>query len=127
MKKIVFIITIALSAVFLGCGEDDTSRADLRWVNNNSDRVADIVWVSDTKVDARWNGDCNVGDSTQYKGIVKLSGAGEAYDYGLGYAADIRLDPIGSTGYSSSLNLGDKEVTIEENAAATLVIGNIAK
>jgi len=57
MKKLILISMIAIAALgVIGCGEDDESKADLKWTNTTTSDLKDIVWTSGGKVDQAWAG-----------------------------------------------------------------------
>lgn len=127
MKKIIMVSMIALIAAFgfVGCSEGDESLADLKWKNEAGDAVQDIKWISGGKVDQSWDGTTADLAETSFKGIGELAGTADCLDSG-GDAATIALTTTGSTGYSSLID-GSSAATIQENAAAVLVIDVVTK
>ena len=122
MKKFILISMIAVAAMgIIDCGEDDGSKADLRWYNDSNANLKDIVWTSSGKVDQTWEGVTNDDTATTYKGIDSLAGDGDC----------VLEDGNPAT---ISLSAGDGVVTassssavIQENAAATLNITGYTK
>ena len=123
MKKIIFVITLALSAVFFGCGEDDLTT--LRWYNDSGNYVSDIKWIdTEDKVDAEWGGVPTPDEKpTEWKKINKLYGHGEAFFPDDGRALPIVVDDVHSSMSGIvSVSAGGSDVEIEKNVDATLVI-----
>ena len=126
MKKIIFIITLSLSATFFACGDDDGSKADLSWENNTVEEVAlyDIHWIrpSADKPDQTWEGKTEYGDPTGTKGITVLSAEGYAFetaDTG-GIPSEIILEAGRGVEY-----VENNIARITENADAVLVINAV--
>lgn len=126
MKKFIMVSMIALIAAFgfVGCGsEDDGSKADLQWQNEAGSNVQDIKWISSGETNQSWDGTFANGTPTSSKGISKLSGSGDCLDNG-GAPATIELRDD-STGVATAVTTGATSATIEENAAAVLVIDTV--
>lgn len=121
MKKFIMVSMIALIAAFgfIGCGQEDNTKADIKWTNTatNINPVTDITWVKSSKIDQTWNGTIdNDGSETDSKGVSELVGSGECF---IGAApAEIEIDPA-SEGVATTDGFS---ATIEENAAANLLI-----
>jgi len=126
MKKILFILALALSASFWGCGDDDGSKADLKWINEDQySAINDIQWINSSTLepDQTWRGETKAkGGETDYRGINLLSGQAYGVDGG-GNAFDIELTSTGSK-YVSVSNGTDK-ARVEENANAIIVISDL--
>lgn len=125
MKKIILISMIAIAAMgMIGCGEDDESKADVKWTNNSGTAIKDIVWISGGKTDQVWAGDVSAttGSETAFKEIKELAGEGDCVD-SEGAAATITLDPS-STGVAAT---SGSSAVIIENATANLIISGVAK
>jgi len=126
MKKIIMLSMIALAAAgFIACGTEDNTKADLKWSNQAGADVQDIKWISGGKVDQSWDGTTADLSETSFKGISELAGTADCLDSG-GDAATIQLTTTGSTGYASLIT-GSSAATIQENAAAVLVIDIVTK
>lgn len=126
MKKFILFSMITIAAIgMIGCGEDDDSKADVKWTNNSGVAVKDIVWISGGKTDQVWTGDLSAtaGSETVFKEIKELAGEGDCVD-STGAARTIELD-TSSTGVAAT---SGSSAVIVENATANLVIKNaIAK
>jgi len=121
MKKIILLMSIIFSLNIIACGEDDGTKADLKWKNKAS-TVNDIRWVNDGRTDQIWEGEWNNNEETNYKGIESLSGTGECLSNG--NPAEIVLD---TSDYEGVITVSTNSATIAENAAATLSIVATAK
>lgn len=126
MKRFIIVSVIALIAAFgfIGCGQEDNTKADLKWDNQTVGKVTDIKWISNGETDQSWDGDYLAGTETSSKGISKLAGSGDCLDDG-GAPATIELRNT-SSGVATAVTTGDTSATIEENAAAILVIDQTA-
>lgn len=123
MKKFILISIIAVAAMgMIGCGEDDGTKADIRWTNSvgTGEAVYDIQWAGSKSIQT-WNpGAANAladNATNDFKGVEDLTGEGSCLDL--------------STGGDNTINIeGDPDggsYTIPENSATTLVIDNLAK
>ena len=121
MKKITTLLAIVALSTTISCGEDDGTKADLKWKNKAS-TVKDIRWVNDGRTDQIWEGEWNNNAETKYKGIESLSGTGECLSDG--NPAEIVLDTSDCEGV---IKVSTNSAIIEENAAATLSIVATAK
>lgn len=130
MKKFILISIIAVAAMgMIGCGEDDGTSADLRWINKHGTDVTDIQWMSDSNENQKWSGTFANLAPTNYQGISKLNGSGEcifADGTAGGLPQPIELVDTDPAVEGVAVN-GTNSVVISENAAATLVIGAIGK
>lgn len=125
MKKFILISIIAVAAMgMIGCGEEDGTKADLRWKNKYSNNVSTIKWISNSKEDQTWDGtyDTTLNSTTGYRGINELSGSGEClFAGGSGVPEEIELDNTDPEREGIAVD-GNQNVVITENAAATLII-----
>ena len=125
MKKILFILALALSASFWGCGEDEVT--NLRWDNQSSSDVRDIKWFEiggGSDVDAEWSSVTKIGKFSGYRVITKLNGEAEAWAYdGTNWGPAV-LDL--SSGDNATV-IGTSGGMIEKNTDATLIIDYAAK
>jgi len=124
MKKLIFISMIAVAAMgMIGCGEDDGTKADLRWNNESGGGVYDVKWVSSGTVNQSWSGDLTDNntdtDVSDFKGITSLTGQGECLD------VDDRTTGSEGTPYDISID-GALSHTVAENATETLNISGIS-
>ncbi|MCL2155303.1 MAG: hypothetical protein FWH53_06535 [Leptospirales bacterium] len=120
MKKIIFIITLSLSAVFFACGDDDDSTT-LRWDNESGVNFSGINWNGDKGEFVTWNNDTGDRQTTGKKEISDLVGTGDAVDAdGIDYVLDLDEGP-GVVFTQGNI------AKIEKNADATLIIGNAKK
>ncbi|HNX25493.1 MAG TPA: hypothetical protein PKG60_15705 [Spirochaetota bacterium] len=130
MKKLVMLSMIALAAIgFIGCGSEDGTKADLRWINKQGNTVSEIQWMSSSREDQRWSGDyTTINPTTAYKGISELNGNGECLfaDDGSGIPQPIVIDPLDPDQEGIAVP-GADNVVVAENATATLVIQNYTK
>jgi len=118
MKKFMLLAMIALGALgMIGCAAEDETKADVKWTNNDSLALKDIVWASSGKVDQTWSGTLPATQATGFKGITKLVGDGDCV-FDDGSPASITLDGA-STGVVTT---SGSSATIQENAAANLII-----
>lgn len=116
-------VTVAMAGM-IGCGADET-KADLKWKNDVGASVQDIKWISGGTVDQSWDGITNDLAETSFKGIGELAGTADCLD-AAGDSATIGLTTSGSSGYTALTN-GSSSATIQENAAAVLVIDTATK
>ncbi len=120
MKNFILMLILAIAAIgFIGCGEDDKTKADLKWKNNEGSSVSEIQWInsSTASVDQTWSGTTANGSETEFKGIKSLAGTGECVSGGVG--AKISFDTTNSTGVSS---ISSNSAVVTENASAMLII-----
>ncbi len=124
MKTKMLTLTLFISALFFAaCGDDDGSKADLRWKNSTSSSVSEIKWKSGSSTNQTWGGTLSGSSETSYKGISVLTGNGECLD-NVGDTATINLT---GTGSENATILGT-DATISENTSATLAFdGTTAK
>ena len=125
MKKIVFIIALALSASFWGCGSDD-EETTLRWDNTKSGKdFAAIDWIKgdDPNTVTTWDEDTGPSGKprTDYKQIAYRNGNGEGIDNS-GDSWEFDLSGSAADGASGVVYANGPSATIEKNAEATLVI-----
>lgn len=130
MKKFILISMIAVAAMgMIGCGEDDKTKADLRWGNDSGDNIQNIKWLkADRSEDQSWDGTLADTNYSSFKGISSLNGYADCLDKD-GDPANVTLATTGSTGLTSSgfSSIGGDSATIQEDAAAVLVIDVVAK
>jgi len=127
MKKIVLIVTtLVLGALIIGCGDDEKTKADLRWENQANGEISKIEWYdfNSGDFDQGWGETLSEKPSnyerTDYKGIKSLDGQAEALFDG----AEARLDLAKGEGVKSA---SSNNATIIENANATLIIEGAKK
>ena len=124
MKKIVFILTLALSASFFGCGSDDDVTT-LRWDNGSGSQITEINWCKDTYPTATWSySDAAplLDEISSSKTISNLDGTVDGWADG--GEVEFMLSKNDSVGVVSA---SGKAAKIEENADATVFISGVSK
>ncbi len=89
-KTLLFAAAFALAAAAVACDSGD-QKADLRWNNRSAQMVQDVEWVAESGTDQTWEGQYEDQESTEYKGVNKLTGSGECLD-AYGSSSQIVLD-----------------------------------
>ena len=122
-KTIFFIITLALSASFWGCGDDEST--NLRWKNESAQTVQDIQWFvqGSGRMDRnqRWEKNTLTNKYSDYKEITKLHGDVEAlvWDNGANDFIEADIDLIGAENATIVTN---DSASVEKNTDATLIL-----
>ncbi len=121
MKKTIIGLMLSVFAMFfVACGDDDGSKADLKWKNGSGAKVKDIRW---NEGETTWDGDCADDAETDFKGIKNLTGKGDAVDSD-GDTATIEIADSGN----EHITKGDGDSAIvEKNSAALIKISGTAK